>query len=196
MWKRHGVSITHLRGYLHVLGPAPPGTPSASPGITPVTQTPDSSGGDLSGEDQARLRNGCLLVTLQGERGELLARQWLSPGRQSPAVLEDTLKLAAHTTYVFDLFVPPAARRRGLGRRAVIEGEREARARGAVATFAWIERSNHASARLMTSLGYRPIVSGVRFVVGTHVRFWSQRPAPAERPYLDRHRPLTAIGHE
>ena len=63
--------------------------------------------------------------------------------------------LAAARTYVlYDLFVDPAARKRGVGRRVMEAAAEEARRRGAVSLVLSTARTNHPAQRLYESLGW------------------------------------------
>jgi ribosomal protein S18 acetylase RimI-like enzyme len=63
--------------------------------------------------------------------------------------------LAAARTYVlYDLFVDPAARQRGVGRRLMEAAAEEARRRGAVSLVLSTARTNHRAQRLYESLGW------------------------------------------
>jgi ribosomal-protein-alanine N-acetyltransferase len=63
--------------------------------------------------------------------------------------------LAAARTYVlYDLFVDPAARQRGVGRRLMAAAAEEARRRGAVALVLATAKTNHPAQRLYESLGW------------------------------------------
>ena len=63
--------------------------------------------------------------------------------------------LAAARTYViYDLFVDPAARERGVGRRLMEAAAEEARRRGAVSLALSTARTNHRAQRLYESLGW------------------------------------------
>lgn len=61
---------------------------------------------------------------------------------------------AARTFVLYDLFVDPAARQRGLGRHLMEAAAEEARRRGAVSLVLSTARSNHAAQRLYESLGW------------------------------------------
>jgi ribosomal protein S18 acetylase RimI-like enzyme len=63
--------------------------------------------------------------------------------------------LAAARTYVlYDLFVDPAARQRGVGRRLMEAAAEEARRRGAVSLVLSTAKTNHPAQRLYESLGW------------------------------------------
>ena len=63
--------------------------------------------------------------------------------------------LAAARTYVlYDLFVDPAARQRGVGRRLMEAAAGEARRRGAVSLVLSTAKTNHPAQRLYESLGW------------------------------------------
>jgi ribosomal protein S18 acetylase RimI-like enzyme len=63
--------------------------------------------------------------------------------------------LAAARTYVlYDLFVDPAARQRGVGRRLMEAAAEEARQRGAVSIVLSTARTNQPAQRLYESLGW------------------------------------------
>lgn len=63
--------------------------------------------------------------------------------------------LAAARIYVlYDLFVDPAARQRGVGRRLMEAAADEARRRGAVSLVLSTARTNHPAQRLYESLGW------------------------------------------
>ena len=63
--------------------------------------------------------------------------------------------LAAARTYVlYDLFVDPAARQRGVGRRLMEAAAEEARRRGAVSLVLSTAKTNHRAQRLYESLGW------------------------------------------
>jgi ribosomal protein S18 acetylase RimI-like enzyme len=61
---------------------------------------------------------------------------------------------AARTFVLYDLFVDPAARQRGVGRQLVQAAADEARARGAVSLVLSTARTNSAAQRLYESLGW------------------------------------------
>jgi ribosomal protein S18 acetylase RimI-like enzyme len=64
--------------------------------------------------------------------------------------------LAAARTYVlYDLFVDPAARQRGVGRCLMEAAAEEARQRGAVSLVLSTAKTNHRARRLYESLGWR-----------------------------------------
>jgi len=62
--------------------------------------------------------------------------------------------LAARTYVLYDLFVDPAARRSGLGRRLMEEAAQEARRRGAVSLVLSTAKTNRGAQRLYESLGW------------------------------------------
>ena len=63
--------------------------------------------------------------------------------------------LAAARTYVlYDLFVDPAARQRGVGRRLMEAAAEEARRRGAASLVLSTAKTNHPAQRLYESLGW------------------------------------------
>jgi ribosomal protein S18 acetylase RimI-like enzyme len=61
---------------------------------------------------------------------------------------------AARTYVLYDLFVDPAARRRGVGRDLMTAAAEEARRRGAVSLELSTARTNHGAQRLYESLGW------------------------------------------
>jgi ribosomal protein S18 acetylase RimI-like enzyme len=144
----------------------------------------DERGAGIAGEDLAQLRAGCFRVALLRRDTELVAQQWVGMARQYPPVLETALRLGPQTAYLFGLFVAAGDRRRGWGRQVIEFAEHEARASGATAGFVWIERKNRASVRLLTSVGYRPVVGGTRITWRSHVRFWCSGLDPGARPYV------------
>jgi ribosomal-protein-alanine N-acetyltransferase len=87
------------------------------------------------------------LVLLAGEAGDAaLGFVQLYPSFSS---------LRAARTYVlYDLFVDPAARQRGVGRRLMEAAAEEARRRGAVSLVLSTAKSNHRAQRLYESLGW------------------------------------------
>lgn len=189
LWKQYGFRAARLVGYVHVLdeGSLPPdaGSEATPSDLQPVvTRIADERLQSLSGDDLARLQAGCLLAALRTDDGQALARAWVRLGRQYPSVLDTAVWLAPDTAYLFDAFVHAGVRRRGLGRQAIALGEQAARASGAMATFSWIERTNHASRRLMTSMGYEPVVDAIRVTRGRRIRFWCTSIAPSAMPYL------------
>jgi ribosomal protein S18 acetylase RimI-like enzyme len=87
------------------------------------------------------------VVLLAGEAdGTTLGFVQMYPGFSS---------LAAARTYVlYDLFVAPAARERGVGRRLMEAAAEEARRRGAVSLVLSTAKTNHPAQRLYESLGW------------------------------------------
>jgi ribosomal protein S18 acetylase RimI-like enzyme len=87
------------------------------------------------------------VVLLAGEAdGTALGFVQMYPGFSS---------LAAARTYVlYDLFVDPAARQRGVGRRLMEAAAEEARRRGAVSLVLSTAKTNHPAQRLYESLGW------------------------------------------
>jgi len=87
------------------------------------------------------------VVLLAGEAdGTALGFVQMYPGFSS---------LAAARIYVlYDLFVDPAARRRGVGRRLMQAAAEEARRRGAVSLVLSTAKTNHPAQRLYESLGW------------------------------------------
>jgi ribosomal protein S18 acetylase RimI-like enzyme len=61
---------------------------------------------------------------------------------------------AARTFILYDLFVDPAARQRGVGRRLMEAAAEEARRRGAVSLVLSTAKTNHRAQRLYESLGW------------------------------------------
>ena len=61
---------------------------------------------------------------------------------------------AARTYLLYDLFVDPAARRHGVGRRLMEAAADEARRRGAVSLALSTAKTNHPAQRLYESLGW------------------------------------------
>jgi ribosomal protein S18 acetylase RimI-like enzyme len=61
---------------------------------------------------------------------------------------------AARTYVLYDLFVDPAARQRGVGRRLMEAAAEEARRRGAVSLVLSTAKTNHRAQRLYESLGW------------------------------------------
>ena len=61
---------------------------------------------------------------------------------------------AARVFVLYDLFVDPAARQRGLGRRLMEAAAEEARRRGAVSLVLSTAKTNHPAQRLYESLGW------------------------------------------
>jgi ribosomal protein S18 acetylase RimI-like enzyme len=61
---------------------------------------------------------------------------------------------AARTYVLYDLFVGPAARQRGVGRRLMEAAAEEARRRGAVSLVLSTAKTNHPAQRLYESLGW------------------------------------------
>lgn len=61
---------------------------------------------------------------------------------------------AARTFVLYDLFVDPAARRGGVGRRLMEAAAQEARCRGAVSLVLSTARTNRSAQRLYESLGW------------------------------------------
>ena len=62
--------------------------------------------------------------------------------------------MAARTYVLYDLFVDPAARQRGVGRRLMEAAAEEARRRGAVSLVLSTAKTNHPAQRLYESLGW------------------------------------------
>jgi len=62
---------------------------------------------------------------------------------------------AARTCVLYDLFVDPVARQRGVGRRLMEAATGEARRRGAVSLVLSTAKANYAAQRLYESLGWR-----------------------------------------
>jgi GNAT superfamily N-acetyltransferase len=149
-----------------------------------VTGPSDDPPAGASREDLKRLRAGCRRVALPDAEGRALAQAWSSLGHQYPAILESALSLDARTGYVFGVHTLTSERRRGLGRLAVAAAENDVAARGARAVFAWIERRNLPSRRLFTSLGYKPVVKGLRLTGWGPTRFWSWGVVPDARSYI------------
>jgi GNAT superfamily N-acetyltransferase len=177
--------VVGLSGYLRVLDTEGPPIGSAAGGLEWVVTGPsDDPPAGASHDDLKRLRRGCRRVALPGADGRALAQAWSSLGHQYPAILDSALSLDARTGYVFGVHTVTSERRRGLGRLAVAAAENDVAARGARAVFAWIERGNLPSRRLFTSLGYRPVVKGLRVTGRGRIRFWCWGVAPAARPYI------------
>lgn len=61
---------------------------------------------------------------------------------------------AARTFVLYDLFVDPAARQRGVGRHLMEAAAAEARRRGAVSLVLSTAKTNHSAQRLYESLGW------------------------------------------
>ena len=61
---------------------------------------------------------------------------------------------AARTFILYDLFVDPTARQRGVGRRLMEAAAAEARRRGAVSLVLSTAKTNHPAQRLYESLGW------------------------------------------
>jgi ribosomal protein S18 acetylase RimI-like enzyme len=61
---------------------------------------------------------------------------------------------AARTFVLYDLYVDPAARQRGVGRRLMEAAAEEARRRGAVSLVLSTAKTNHPAQRLYESLGW------------------------------------------
>jgi ribosomal protein S18 acetylase RimI-like enzyme len=93
-----------------------------------------------------RLSRGESVVLLAEHGGTALGFVQMYPGFSS---------LSAARTYVlYDLFVDPAARQRGVGRRLMEAAAEEARRRGAVSLVLSTAKTNHRAQRLYESLGW------------------------------------------
>jgi ribosomal protein S18 acetylase RimI-like enzyme len=91
-------------------------------------------------------RDESVVMLAADENGTALGFVQMYPGFSS---------LAAARTYVlYDLFVDPAARQRGVGRRLMEAAAEEARQRGAVSIVLSTARTNQPAQRLYESLGW------------------------------------------
>jgi len=91
-------------------------------------------------------RDESVVLLAGGTDGAALGFVQMYPGFSSLA--------AARTFVLYDLFVDPAARRRGVARRLMEAAAGEARRRGAVSLVLSTARTNHPAQRLYESLGW------------------------------------------
>lgn len=87
------------------------------------------------------------LIVAENEQGENVGHLWVGEARDSFTGIK--------RGYIYDIFVEPAHRRRGLGRRLMLEAERLCRQRGDHEMGFSVEVNNIAARRLYESLGYR-----------------------------------------
>jgi len=112
--------------------------------------------------------------------GEVLGWAWIGYGRVFLAPLGRAIRLSDGTGYLYDAYVRPAERGRGIGRALVAARVARAEARGTVRLLSHVRIGNAVSRRALEHEGFS-IIGETVFMRALALCLWTREPLPAPR---------------
>jgi len=119
-----------------------------------------------------------LVLARRGE--EVLGWAWLGYERVYLPPIGREIRLAEGTGYLYDAYVRPAERRRGIGRGLVAARCAHADARGIDRLVSHVLVGNEASLKALRTHDFE-VIGRTLFVRALALRLWSRKPLPAPR---------------